>query len=244
MWSWLMGNWKQVLRRPGPGRASQTPALGPPVMGLSPPPQSLCHCDTFYNLRVQYAFSLRSHVSVSRAHLPGLVIVLYLPQVPAAGLRNPLPRHQVPHHHRGGADFCNDTVTRVCEESSASPRNATSCLGEEFALGEPFRTRLCRHLIRTGCRGHRMTRTANTHKAQSRARKARAHRTPMLWPDSPGGAAEVPRGGGDERRFKQDAWGCGRGLALDRDAAPRPQGALLAAGRRWTTPCMFSRYCR
>lgn len=166
----------------------------PASHGTVTPPQSLCHCDMFYNLRAQYAFSLRSHVSVSRAHLPGLVVVLYLPQVPAAGLRNPLPRHQVPHHHRGGADFCNDTVTRVCEESSASPRNATSCLGEEFALGEPFRTRLCRHLIRTGCRGHRMTRTANTHKAQSRARKARAHRTPMLWPDSPGGAAEVPRG--------------------------------------------------
>lgn len=40
-----------------------------------------------------------------RAHLAGLVVVFNLAQVSAAGLCDPLPRHQVPHHHRGRADF-------------------------------------------------------------------------------------------------------------------------------------------
>lgn len=47
------------------------------------------------------------------SHLAGLVIVFYLAQVSAAGLRNPLPRNQVPHHHRGRADFWKETVAHV-----------------------------------------------------------------------------------------------------------------------------------
>lgn len=39
-------------------------------------------------------------------HLSCLIIVFHLAQVPAASLGNPLPRHQVPHHHRGRPDLC------------------------------------------------------------------------------------------------------------------------------------------
>lgn len=46
------------------------------------------------------------------SHLPGLVIVFYLTQVSPAGLRNPLPRDQVPHHHRGRANFWKETCMR------------------------------------------------------------------------------------------------------------------------------------
>lgn len=41
----------------------------------------------------------------SHTHLPCLVIVFDLAQIPAAGLSDPLPGHQVPNHHRGGADL-------------------------------------------------------------------------------------------------------------------------------------------
>lgn len=44
-------------------------------------------------------------VSLTHTHLPCLVIVLHLAQIPAAGLSDPLPRHQIPNHHGGGADF-------------------------------------------------------------------------------------------------------------------------------------------
>ena len=39
------------------------------------------------------------------AHLAGLVVVFYLAQVSAACLCDPLPGHQVPHHHGGRADL-------------------------------------------------------------------------------------------------------------------------------------------
>lgn len=59
------------------------------------------------------------------SHLPGLVVVFNLPQVSTAGLRNPLPRHQVPHHHRGRADFWKEAHVR-----KSLPHN--SCLGKSW----------------------------------------------------------------------------------------------------------------
>lgn len=45
------------------------------------------------------------------SYLPGLVVIFDLTQVSAAGLRDSLPRDQVPHHHRGRADFWKETET-------------------------------------------------------------------------------------------------------------------------------------
>lgn len=41
----------------------------------------------------------------SHTHLPCLVIVFDLTQIPAAGLSDPLPRHQIPDHHRRRTDL-------------------------------------------------------------------------------------------------------------------------------------------
>lgn len=41
----------------------------------------------------------------SHTHLPCLVIVFDLTQIPAAGLGDPLSRHQIPDHHRRRTDL-------------------------------------------------------------------------------------------------------------------------------------------
>lgn len=41
----------------------------------------------------------------SHTHLPCLVIVFDLTQISAAGLSDPLPRHQIPDHHRRRTDL-------------------------------------------------------------------------------------------------------------------------------------------
>lgn len=117
-------------------RESFSDTSPPPASHGTVTPTSLRHCGAFYNLHAQHAFPSRSHMGVSRAHLPGLVVVLYLAQVPAAGLRNPLPRHQVPHHHRGRADFCKETATRVWGKRRQPPKRGAR-LGEELARAPP-----------------------------------------------------------------------------------------------------------
>lgn len=67
------------------------------------------------------------------SHLPGLVVVLYLTQVSAAGLRNPLPRDQVPHHHRGRADFWKGNRE---ENTWEIPQNMTAHLGKQLTVGK------------------------------------------------------------------------------------------------------------
>lgn len=46
---------------------------------------------------------------VPHTHLSCLIIIFDLAQISAAGLGDPLPRHQVPHHHRGRTDLCGST---------------------------------------------------------------------------------------------------------------------------------------
>lgn len=61
----------------------------------------------------------------SHTHLPCLVIVFDLTQIPAAGLGDPLSRHQIPDHHRRRTDLwrrSRETGTRARYEEEIVAR--------------------------------------------------------------------------------------------------------------------------
>ena len=65
----------------------------------------VCVCSFVMMMMMMMMTVKTSSTPSSHTHLPCLVIVLDLTQIPPAGLSDPLPRDQVPDHHGRGADL-------------------------------------------------------------------------------------------------------------------------------------------